>query len=177
MGSREEPGPNYTEDSSGIPEVVGPVPPLILYNTTFVRWHFTQIQYGGIIQTLHTNICRRSEPSGTKGYQVVLDFSLEVFKNGEARASSVFGLSVLQNTANGLTLDTKQQLGKPIDDIIYAVSKHRLNMLCEILGSSNWVTVSVYIDRVFPVHRSSLLHPRLAVQHNMHADRKLVHQN
>ena len=27
--------PNYTEDGSGIPEVVGPVPPLTLYNTMF----------------------------------------------------------------------------------------------------------------------------------------------
>ena len=35
MGSREEPGP--TEVGSGISEVVGPVPPLILYNTTFVH--------------------------------------------------------------------------------------------------------------------------------------------
>ena len=31
-------------------------------------------------QTLQTNICGRSQPSGTKGYQVVLDFSPEVFK-------------------------------------------------------------------------------------------------
>ena len=40
---------NYTEGSSGIPEAMGPVPPLILYNTAFVRWHFTQIRYEGII--------------------------------------------------------------------------------------------------------------------------------
>ena len=36
-------------------------------------------------------------------YQVVHDFSLEVFsENGEARASSIFGLFVLQNIADGL---------------------------------------------------------------------------
>ena len=74
-----------------------------LYNTSFVRCHFTQIQYGGIIQTLQTNSCRRSQPSGTKGYQVVPGFSFEVFsENGEAQASSIFGLFVLQTIANGL---------------------------------------------------------------------------
>ena len=33
----EGPGPKYTEDGSGIPEVIGPVLPLILYKTTVVR--------------------------------------------------------------------------------------------------------------------------------------------
>ena len=35
-----EPGPHYTEDDSGVPEVVGLVPPF--------THHDTQIQYGGI---------------------------------------------------------------------------------------------------------------------------------
>ena len=43
MGSREEPGPNYAEDGSGVPEVVGPVPPLIPHNSTLIRRRFTQI--------------------------------------------------------------------------------------------------------------------------------------
>ena len=37
-------------------------------------------------------------------------------------------------------------------------------MLWDILYSTNRVTVSVYIVRVFLVHRSSLLHPHLTVQ-------------
>ena len=41
------------------------------------------------------------------------------------------------------------------------------SVLWEILCSSNRVTVSVYIVRVFLVHRtSSLLHPHLTVQHS-----------
>ena len=32
MGSGEEPGPNYAEGGSGVPEVVGPAP----HNTTLV---------------------------------------------------------------------------------------------------------------------------------------------
>ena len=62
---------------------------------------------------LHTNICRHSQLSGTKGYQVVHDFSLEVFsENGEAQASSIFGLFVLQNIAMVYQLNTKRQLGQ-----------------------------------------------------------------
>ena len=37
MGSREEPLQDYTENGLGIPEAVGPVPPLIFYNITLVR--------------------------------------------------------------------------------------------------------------------------------------------
>ena len=42
MGSREEPDRNFTENGSGIPEVVAPVPPLILYNIALVRFHLVQ---------------------------------------------------------------------------------------------------------------------------------------
>ena len=68
MGSKE-PGRDFTENDSGIPEVVGQVPPFILYDTTLVLRHFTWIQQGGIIQPLQMIIYRRSRSSGASGYQ------------------------------------------------------------------------------------------------------------
>ena len=99
MGSRDAPGRKYTESGSGFPELVGPVPPLIPCHARLLTFAF-EIQHEGVIQSFPMNICGRSQTSGTYGDQAVLDFSHQVFpKRG---ASSIYGVFVLQDVANGL---------------------------------------------------------------------------
>ena len=164
MGSREEPGPNYAQNGSGIPEVVGPIPPL--FSTIPRLFADTSLRFN--MEVLSKRYKRTSADAPSR----VLDFSPIVFENGGARASSFFGPFVLQNIVNGLLIGHKRQLGKPTNNMINAVGKRRLN------GFRYYHPVAII--RFHPLHGARILSLCLASPQtclNMHADQKLVHQN
>ena len=106
MGSREEPGPIYTEDGFGSRGT----------STHSPQYHFNQIQYGGIIQTSQgtpADALNRVEPKEIKMH---LSFRMKSPSGMEKQEYGGFVnlrlIRILQNIANDLPTGRKMTAGK-----------------------------------------------------------------
>ena len=150
MGSREKPSPNYTEDGSGLPEVVGPVSPSFstiprLFANTSLRFNMEVLckRY----KRTSVDALSRVESKDIKLYLIFrLKSSSRMEKQGLRQSSAFSYYKTLQMVYQ---LDAKRQLGKPTNDMINAVSRRRLKEFRYYHP--------VAVVRFHPLHRARIL--------------------